>query len=80
MLKDSSVAPAPPIRQELREEAHGSLIAELDCDVLAFRIAKGAQTSFEGSGERMWRRRGHQHADKRQFSRLLRARRQRLEY
>src|ERR1700736_3871211 len=24
MLKDSSVAPAPPIGQELREEAHGS--------------------------------------------------------
>jgi hypothetical protein len=38
--------------------------------------SEARKTSFEGSGERMWRRRGHQHADKRQFSRLLRARRQ----
>ena len=49
-------------------------IAELERDIPAFRIAKGLQTTPEGVGERMRRRRGHQHADVRQLSRLLRPR------
>jgi hypothetical protein len=47
-------------------------IAELNRNVLAFRIAKGVQTAPEGVGEWMRRRRGYQHADARQFSDLLR--------
>src|SRR5258708_2584542 len=52
-------------------------IAELDRDVPAFGIAKGFQTSPEGIGEWMWWRRGHQHTDPRNPSRLLRVRRKR---
>jgi len=52
-------------------------IAELERDIPAFRIAKDLQTTSEGVGERMRRRRGYQHADKRQFSWLLRACRKR---
>ena len=52
-------------------------IAELDLDVLAFRIAEGMQTAPESISERMRRRRRHQHANKGRFSRSLCARRER---
>ena len=52
-------------------------IAELDLDVLAFRIAEGVQSAPESISERMRRRRRHQHANKGQFSRLLCPRRER---
>src|SRR5262249_40447578 len=45
-------------------------IAELDRDVLAFRIAESAQSSSKGIGKRMWSRRRDQHSNMRQFSRL----------
>ena len=50
-------------------------IADIERDVPVLRIAKGLQTPPERIGERMRRRRGDQHADERQFSRLLRQRR-----
>jgi hypothetical protein len=46
-------------------------IAELDLDVLAFRVAEGVQAAPESISERMRRRRRHQHANEGQFSRLL---------
>jgi hypothetical protein len=49
-------------------------IAELDRDVLAFRIAKRAQSLSKSIGKRMWGRSGDEHSNTRQFSRLLRAR------
>ena len=52
-------------------------IADLERDIPAFRIAKVLQTTSESVGERMRRRCGHQHADERQFSLLLRAPRER---
>jgi hypothetical protein len=42
-------------------------IAELDCNGTPLRIAKVLQTTPEGVSERMRGRRGHQHADERQF-------------
>ena len=52
-------------------------IADIERDVPVLRIAKGLQTPPERIGERMRRRRGDQHTDERQFSRLLRPRRER---
>ena len=52
-------------------------IAELDLDVLAFRIPEGRQTAPESISERMRRRGRHQHANIRQFPRLLRSYRKR---
>jgi hypothetical protein len=52
-------------------------IAELDLDVLAFRIAESMQTAPERISERVRRRRRHQYANMGQFSRLLCARRER---
>src|SRR6266852_5754322 len=46
-------------------------IAELDLDVLTFRVAKGVQTEPESINERMRGRSRHQHANEGQFSRLL---------
>ena len=46
-------------------------IAELDLDVLAFRVAKGVQTAPESISERMRGRCRHQHANEGQFARLL---------
>jgi hypothetical protein len=40
-------------------------IAELDCDIVAFRIAKRVQAFCENIGKRIGRRGGYQHADKR---------------
>src|SRR5262249_44196511 len=51
-------------------------IAELDLDVLAFRIAEGVQTAPESVSKWMWRRRRHQHANMGQLSGLLSARRE----
>jgi hypothetical protein len=44
---------------------HG--VAELERDILAFRIAKGVQTSSEGIGERIRGRRAYQHTNAGQF-------------
>jgi len=52
-------------------------VAELDPDVLAFRVAKGVQTAPESISERMRGRSRHQHADEGQFSRSLCPRRKR---
>src|SRR6516162_7947841 len=52
-------------------------IPEVDRDITAFRVAELLQTPPEGVGEWVRRRGGYQHADERQFSRLLRARRER---
>jgi hypothetical protein len=52
-------------------------IAELDRYVLAFRIPKCMQSSPKGIGKRMSGRPGHQHSNTRQFSQLLRPRRER---
>jgi hypothetical protein len=49
-------------------------IAELDVDVLAFRITEGLQTAPESISERMRRRRRHQHPNKGDFRWLLCAR------
>jgi hypothetical protein len=49
-------------------------IAELDLDVLAFRIAEGVQAAPESISKRMRRRGRHQHANIGQFPRLLRTR------
>src|SRR5882724_6514477 len=43
-------------------------IAKLDLDVFTIRVAKGVQTAPECIGERMRRRRGHQHSNKGEFS------------
>src|SRR5438552_1573427 len=51
-------------------------IAELDLDILAFRIAESMQTTPERISERVRRRRRHQHTNTRQFSRLLCPRRE----
>jgi hypothetical protein len=52
-------------------------VAELDPDVLAFRVAKGVQTAPESISERMRGRSRHQYANEGQFSWLLCARRKR---
>src|SRR5215469_12802593 len=52
-------------------------VAELDPDVLAFRVAKGVQTAPESVSERLRGRSRHQHANEGQFSWLLCARRKR---
>jgi hypothetical protein len=52
-------------------------IEEFDRDVLAFGVAESKQTAPESVGKRMWRRRRYQHANMRQFSRLLCACRER---
>src|ERR1700722_6699513 len=52
-------------------------VAELDPDVLAFRVAKSVQAAPESIRERMRGRRRHQYADEGRFSRLLRRRRKR---
>src|SRR6266853_163742 len=49
-------------------------IAKLDLDVFTVRAAEGVQTAPECIGERMRRRRGHQHSNKREFSWSLCAR------
>src|SRR6266404_7530321 len=49
-------------------------IAKLDLDVFTIRVAKGVQTAPECIGERMRRRRGHQHSNKGEFSWSLCAR------
>src|SRR5882672_4702671 len=49
-------------------------IAKLDLDVFTIRVAEGVQTAPECIGERMRRRRGHQHSNKGEFSWSLRAR------
>src|SRR5262245_32913891 len=49
-------------------------IAKLDLDVFTIRVAEGAQTAPECIGERMRRRRGHQHSNKGEFSWSLCAR------
>src|SRR5262249_22131936 len=46
-------------------------ITRFDRDVLVFDIAEILQTSSEGIGERMWRRRGDQHPDPGQSFYLL---------
>src|SRR5450631_3003601 len=46
-------------------------ITKLDLDVLALRIAEGAQTAPESISERMRRRRRHQYANTGQLSGLL---------
>src|SRR5262249_9358268 len=46
-------------------------IAQLKCDVDAFRVTERLQTTFEVVGERMRRRRRYQHAYDRQLSLLL---------
>src|SRR5215831_13358815 len=46
-------------------------IAKLDLDVFTIRVAEGVQTAPECIGERMRRRRGHQHSNKGEFSWLL---------
>src|SRR6516165_5753672 len=43
-------------------------IAKLDLDVFTIRVAEGVQTAPECIGERMRRRRGHQHPNKGEFS------------
>src|SRR5881398_2974191 len=49
-------------------------IAKLDLDVFTIRVAEGVQTTPECIGERMRRRRGHQHSNKGEFSWSLCAR------
>src|SRR5204863_9231754 len=49
-------------------------IAKLDLDVFTIRVAEGVQTAPECIGERMRRRRGHQHSNKGDFSWSLCAR------
>src|SRR5262249_34639474 len=49
-------------------------IAKLDLDVFTIRVAEGVQTAPECIGERMRRRRGHQHSNKGEFSWSLCAR------
>ena len=51
---------------------HG--VAELKSDILAFRIAKGGQTSSEGIGERKRGRCAYQHTDAGQLCESLRER------
>src|SRR5262249_49672097 len=52
-------------------------IAKLDLDVFTIRVAEGVQTAPECVGERMRRRRGHQHSNKGEFSWSLCARSER---
>ena len=52
-------------------------VAELNLDVLAFRIAEAVQTAPESIRKWMRRRGRHQHANIRQFPRLLRSYRKR---
>src|SRR6516164_11497482 len=42
-------------------------IAKLDLDVFTIRVAEGVETAPECIGERMRRRRGHQHSNKGEF-------------
>src|SRR5262245_31597367 len=49
-------------------------IAKLDLNVFTIRVAEGVQTAPECIGERMRRRRGHQHSNKGEFSWSLCAR------
>src|SRR5256885_598718 len=49
-------------------------IAKLDLDVFTIGVAEGVQTAPECIGERMRRRRGHQHSNKGEFSWSLCAR------
>src|SRR5438067_7624146 len=49
-------------------------IAKLDLDVFTIRVAESVQTAPERIGERMRRRRGHQHSNKGEFSWSLCAR------
>src|SRR5882724_1415521 len=49
-------------------------IAKLDLDVFTIRVAEGVQTAPECIGERMRRRRRHQHSNKGEFSWSLCAR------
>src|SRR5215831_12976261 len=49
-------------------------IAKLDLDVFTIRVAEGVQTAPKCIGERMRRRRGHQHSNKGEFSWSLCAR------
>jgi hypothetical protein len=52
-------------------------VAELERNIRTFRITKRLQSTSEGAGEWMRLRRRYQHAYERQFSRLLRPRRER---